>query len=132
MTADRYADQVLDGPLLDFYMKIRHRRSFMFVQQDNATCHTAKKTKAWFERAGVKLFDHPAGSPDLSPIENVWFLFKTRLRALPRTPTSISELKQACRDVWETISNEDIARYTSTMPDRVSSVIAAHGGPTRY
>ena len=45
MTADHYADQILDGPLLDFYMKISHQRSFIFVQQDNATCHTAKKQK---------------------------------------------------------------------------------------
>lgn len=132
MTADRYTDQVLDGPLLDFYSKLKGKRSFMFFQQDNARCHTAKKTINWFRKAGVLTFPHPPSSPDLSPLENLWYLFKTRLRSLPRVPTNIADLKKACLEVWEGITGDDISRFISSMPDRVSSVIASHGGPTRY
>ena len=42
-------------------------------QQDGATCHTAKTTKAYLQAAGIEVLSPwPARSPDLSPIENAW------------------------------------------------------------
>ncbi len=43
---------------------------FIF-QQDLAPAHTAKGTKSWFSDHGVTVFDWPANSPDLNPIENL-------------------------------------------------------------
>ena len=42
--------------------------------QDNASIHTAKKTKAFFEEVALNIMSWPALSPDLNPIENVWGL----------------------------------------------------------
>lgn len=132
MTANRYTEQVLDGPVLDFFKKLRTSRSFMFFQQDNARCHVAKKTLNWFKRNQIHLFPHPPTSPDLSPLENIWSLFKYRIRSQPHTPTSISQLKIACQEAWNSISADDINRCVFSMPDRVHAVIGAHGGPTRF
>ena len=38
-------------------------------QLDNATVHTAKITRQWFEDEGIQLLDWP---PVMNPIENVW------------------------------------------------------------
>jgi len=41
----RYCKQVLDGALVDFYTKVKNKQSdIIYFQQDNALCHTSKKT----------------------------------------------------------------------------------------
>ena len=56
-------------------------------QQDNAKIHKANACIAWFKRNKISLFQYPAYSPDLAPIENVWSLLKNRL--LKRLETTI-------------------------------------------
>uniref|UniRef100_A0A3B3YE53 Tc1-like transposase DDE domain-containing protein n=1 Tax=Poecilia mexicana TaxID=48701 RepID=A0A3B3YE53_9TELE len=41
-------------------------------QQDNAAVHNARLTKEFFQENNITLLDHPACSPDLYPIENIW------------------------------------------------------------
>nr|QNJ45058.1 DNA methyltransferase 3aa [Ctenopharyngodon idella] len=42
------------------------------VGRDNAAVHNTRLTKDFFQENNVALFDHPACSPDLNPIEKVW------------------------------------------------------------
>uniref|UniRef100_A0A3Q0RK78 Tc1-like transposase DDE domain-containing protein n=1 Tax=Amphilophus citrinellus TaxID=61819 RepID=A0A3Q0RK78_AMPCI len=41
-------------------------------QQDNAAVHNARLAKDFFQENNITLLDHPAWSPDLNPIENIW------------------------------------------------------------
>ncbi|CAH2002225.1 unnamed protein product [Acanthoscelides obtectus] len=60
--------------------KINPERRIILLQ-DNASSHTAQKTRQYFTKENVELLDHPPYSPDLSP--NDFFTFpkiKNRLR----------------------------------------------------
>jgi transposase len=132
MNSRRYQEQVLEGVLKGFYDEMKHERGRIYFQQDGASSHTSKSTKAWFSCEDIPLFFHPANSPDLSPIEPVWHELKKLIRALPNPPTTAEELQAAILNAWEALSMEDIDKYVRSMPDRVRAVTAAKGGHTRY
>lgn len=132
MNARRYREQVLEPLLLEFHQQMSEERGLVAFQQDGAGSHRAGTTKKWLETHLIDIFPHPAASPDMSPIENVWHILKEKIRKRPRAPTSKEELKQAVREAWEEISDEDINKYVRSMQNRVQDLIAAKGGHTKY
>ena len=132
MTAKKYQEQVLNGAALRFYRRLRHRRPFLSFQQDNAPIHKAQTSMDWFKKHKFMLFPHPPSSPDLNPIEPVWWELKKAIRRRPHTPTSYEELEIAIREEWERIPQEKIDAYILSMHNRVKAVLKAHGGPTKY
>ena len=48
-------------------------------QQDNAAIHNASITKKYLLEQKLRLLDHPACSPDLNPIENLWRLIVAKV-----------------------------------------------------
>ncbi|KAL4509440.1 hypothetical protein ABPG72_018371 [Tetrahymena utriculariae] len=82
ITAEIYQDIMIETiiPFAKHHYKYRLRNEQnWFYQQDNATSHTAKVTKRWFEDHQIKLFPHPPCSPDLNPIEMLWGIMKQAL-----------------------------------------------------
>ena len=47
----------------------------MIFQQDNALKHHASVTTEWFKTQKINLFEWPALSSDIKPIENLWDIF---------------------------------------------------------
>lgn len=132
MTAKRYQDQVLDGPLHDFYMQMSEERGIVTFQQDGAPSHRAKTTLWWLKHNSIDVFPHPASSPDLSPIGPLWKTLKAIIRGRPHPPTSMDELKSATHEAWDQITEEDINAHVKHMRDRVKAVLAAKGGHTQF
>ena len=48
----------------------------IYFIQDNAFIHTTQKVKDWFTEQRVQYTDQLPYSPDLNPIENVWYVMK--------------------------------------------------------
>jgi hypothetical protein len=74
----------------------------------------------------------PACSPDLNPIESIWFTIKQRIKAYENPPRKIQELRDALAAEWAIITHEEILALVATMPERCAAVKAANGGPTKY
>ncbi|KAF9745489.1 Transposable element Tc3 transposase, partial [Nosema granulosis] len=69
MNSEAYCN-MLKTPLKCFIDENKEKE-YIF-QQDNAPCHRAKKTTAWFLETNINLMTWPALSPDLNPVENIW------------------------------------------------------------
>jgi hypothetical protein len=132
MTAERYQEQVLDAHVLDFYTQRTLAEGSVWLQHDGARCHRCPSTKAYLARNGIKTFPHPPSSPDISPIENIWWEMKKGLQARQRTPTSKKELIQAVKEEWAKIPISVVNKYILSMPCRVHQIIRNHGGNTTY
>ena len=69
-------------------------------QHDNAAIHNASITKKYLLEQKIRLLDHPACSPDLNPIENLWGLIVTKFYEGGWQYSAIFELKNAILDAW--------------------------------
>ena len=118
MIAARYQNQVLNGPLHDFYQQMSEERGLVLFQKDGASCHRAKSTKAWLKWNSILSFAHSAKSPDFLHIKSVWHVMKGKIRACTCLPTSLKELKVAVLKAWDDITLEEINVHVKHMQDQ--------------
>jgi transposase len=109
--------------------------------QDNAPIHTARSVQAWFEKHGIwVLADWPPYSPDLNPIENLWYCLKNYvldehpyLLDLPKgTEATRIAFEAAIKKEWLRIKVETLDKLINSMPRRIKAIIKAKGWHTRY
>ncbi|KAG2204907.1 hypothetical protein INT46_002676 [Mucor plumbeus] len=73
-----------------------------------------------------------ARSPDLNPIEHVWYLLKRHPNAFPTRPTTKEELEQSIATEWYKLTKKGCLKYIDSMPERTKAIIKSKGGPTKY
>ncbi|KAJ7223551.1 hypothetical protein GGX14DRAFT_331121, partial [Mycena pura] len=69
----------------------------------------------------------PPTSPDVSAIEPVWHILKTRLRNYQPRPSTEAQLREAILDIWGKITCEETDPFIERMPTIVNAVIEAKG-----
>jgi hypothetical protein len=106
---------------------------------DGASVHTAGIVQDWLKEKGYTVMEWPPYSPDLNPIEHLWFPTKEGIYPLTET---IEELRgednkkrlmaaEACA-AWDRIPASKLDRLVATMQARCRAVIKAGGGHTKY
>jgi len=78
------------------------------------------------------VFDWPAQSPDLNPIEHLWWHLKRRLGEYEIEPKGMQELWERVEHEWNAIPPQVCINYIDSMRRRVSAVLKARGGYSKY
>ena len=131
MNSDLYISILEDEYLatLEFY---NLDASETYFQHDNDPKHTSRKTRKWLQDNQIDVLQWPSQSPDLNPIENLWFQVKARLAKYSTAPKSAHELWERFVTEWRAIPRERCENLIRSMPRRIQAVLKAKGGPTKY
>ncbi|GFW10672.1 transposable element Tcb1 transposase [Trichonephila clavipes] len=73
----------------------------------------------------MQLLSWHAYSPDMSPIEQVWYLVGWRD---PRHGASKDQLLLRIQAIWNSLPQTDIQNLFDSMPRRTATLIVARGG----
>lgn len=99
-------------------------------QHDNDPKHTAKVVKDFLRNQSVTVLDWPPYSPDLNPIENLWYQVKKKVAA--KRTSNVDQLWEAFTEAWNQITDETCTKLVASMPKRCKAVITAKGHATKY
>ncbi len=109
--------------------------------QDNASIHTANKVKEQFKAQSVTYInDWPLYSPDLNPIEHIWWALKTRFCEMfpevaadkSKSEDSKQRLESCLQAAYDTLEQELFDSLYQSMPNRIAACIKAKGQHTKY
>ena len=102
--------------------------------------HTAKKVKKWFEENGIEVMIWRPYSPDLNPIEHLWFLLKEKVYAINPDIEQVGgnddQVQEALFDAlfkaWQELDEYYLHDLVWSMERRVKAIIASERWYTRY
>jgi hypothetical protein len=131
MNSDQYMDILEEGVEASFE-KLGIKEGNRIFQQDNDPKHTSKKLQKYFKTQDYDVLDWPAQSPDLNPIENLWFQVKKAIHTRSNKPKGVFELWDCLKEEWAKVTPEQCQKLVESMPKRCAEVIKAKGGHTKY
>ncbi|MBW0562467.1 hypothetical protein O181_102182 [Austropuccinia psidii MF-1] len=88
------------------------------LMEDGAPIHMAQLRNDWRQSHNIQKLQWPANSPNLNPIENVWFKMKYMVTNL-FNPKTMEELKPAVNAAWEEIPFEHLDNVLVSMPHQM-------------
>uniref|UniRef100_A0A8C5R0D3 Transposase n=1 Tax=Leptobrachium leishanense TaxID=445787 RepID=A0A8C5R0D3_9ANUR len=121
--------EILDDNVMQSVTNLRLGRRWTF-QQDNDPKHTSKSTRAWLQIKGWNILECPSQSPDLNPIENLWWDLKKAVAV--RKPKNVTELEAFAHDELAKIPVDRCKTLVSSYASHLKAVITVKGCCTKY
>lgn len=128
LNSEKYID-ILQEYFLPLFQQNQAQMVFM---QDNAACHKSRSVTAYLAQNQIQTLEWPPQSPDLNPIENIWYLLKHQLMKYSSFPTSRKDLEARAQKCWRNLGEETVNNILDSMPNRVKKVIEVHGKSIKY
>ena len=116
--------------MIPFLTKVDPNHHLTLVGE-NAPIHSACTSKAFLAKRSIRKIEWPAQSPDLKPLENAWFILKSKIQQLYQ-PWTVPEMHEALQQAWADFPTSTLDHLVESMPKQVSAVIKAEGGATRW
>ncbi|GFX68202.1 transposable element Tcb2 transposase [Trichonephila clavipes] len=129
LTAQRYREEVLD-PYVHLF-RGAFSTDFIFMD-DNAPCHRAVLIDAFLETENIQRMSWPVNSPDLNPMEHVWDILGRQIEALLHSPSSLTELKRAVQEAWNSLSPQLIHPLIASTVNRCAACLSVRGDHMPY
>ena len=122
-----YRDQILLGPLKEFWMESFLDVNQPIVMEDNTPVHkdVCVQTR---KDLGMITLEHPPNSPDLNPIEIIWEHMKDIIGKDYSEVSSMQEMRRIVHELWDGYSNDKWDSLIESMPERMRKVIKAKEG----
>uniref|UniRef100_A0A8C5PDE5 Transposase n=1 Tax=Leptobrachium leishanense TaxID=445787 RepID=A0A8C5PDE5_9ANUR len=121
--------EILDDNVMQSVTNLRLGRRWTF-QQDNDPKHTSKSTRAWLQIKSWNILEWPSQSPDLNPIDNLWWDLKKAVAV--RKPKNVTELEAFAHDEWAKILVDRCKTLVSSYASCLKAVITVKGCCTKY
>ena len=127
LTGKRYVDILRHHAVCSGMKLIGHN---FILQQDNDPKHCSRAVKNYLNEMAEELMTWPPQSPDLNIIEHIWdYLDRKKVKHGPRNAEECFEVLQR---EWHIIPQNFITNLYESIPRRISAVIKAKGGRSRY
>ena len=112
----------------------------LMFMQDNAPIHKSRLARQWFVDNGIDVLEWPPYSPDLNPIEHLWFRLKKYVYDVRPDIEEVSGgvdhiqevLYDALEKAWTMIDAKIMEDLGRSMERRVRAVVDADGWYTKY
>ena len=104
----------------------------VIFQHDNDPKHTSKVAKSTLSKLHLKTITWPSQSPNMNPIEHLWDYLDTELRKHTQAFSKKDEISLALENILKEKHVDYCQKLISTMPQRVSDLLKAKGGYTRW
>jgi len=108
----------------------RLKQKYVFLQ-DNARYHKkAKSMDTLRDLVGDRVIEHPARSPDLNPMEDMWSYLDRKVKEV--RPQTIKSLKRTLTKAWKMLPWSYVARSTNSMSKRLAACVEKGGERLQY
>ncbi|GFY20839.1 transposable element Tcb2 transposase [Trichonephila clavipes] len=101
LTARRYRNEILRPILVPYAAAIGDD---FILMDDNCRPHRANLVEDFLFEEGIVRMEWPACSPDMNPIDHVWYALGRRVAGRQPPPKSLQELERALLEEWDRIS----------------------------
>ena len=108
----------------------RLRGKWIFLQDNDPKHKSATTMRLLRETLGDRIIPHPAYSPDLNIMEDLWSYLNRRVQACK--VATIQGLKRTLTKEWNNMSWHEIRISVDSMPRRLEECINVQGARTHY